>query len=666
MASFRTLFLAVYTSNSLIRVLFLPLCYLALSSPFVLAIAWYFGLGYLLQSLVPQDFSWFDVLPQIALSAVLLLLPTRLLSASGNAVKSKDGRKRRVQSLPYWIPGVRHLSSIVFGGEDWLKSIRDSSINNVVAYNTAATKHNVVLSESLLKQLYQHWDDLEVSNESQWGILRNAFKMPKTAKQHYFELAPETSKLIESEIYKTQQMEAIVGNSLHILTQSLPDLITLNSSIVDQMQWERVANVELTDGNSEAECDFFALVNDFCCNAILPPIVGAQFTESYQLLATDLASLNQRFWPLALGLPRLSPVQGLPGAALSQKRLILNFRNLFHELANPPVRRVPDDDESVSGEETDADIETPLVKLNHFCTKHDISIDARAALALQLVHEIMSEIVPLTFWTLLHIFSASDAQSSSTSVVDRIRTDTKTWAKAFQPPSIHPSFPAPPEIRFAPAHDITSPKSSTHLSSCINEARRLYTCSITTYKAKQPILLHETSDPRSGEHETWEIEPGSYIDTGLSSSLINSSPKTYTSATSFKQDRFLTSNTPPPPSLTCPHDPSQPFKTALLTALVAGITQLWDISPAPKKSFFDHLHEAGAEASISAAALGGDQRGAAAQAKKEKETKNQKAGTWVIPRAVNGACVKLPKTDVRVRIRRREGLPASKVVGRIG
>lgn len=93
-------------------------------SPFFAIVAYYYGLGQTLQNLVGEDFSWFDILPQFALSAVFLLLPTRLLSGAGGASKSKDGGKRRVQSLPYWIPGLRHLGSIVSGQEEWLKGIR--------------------------------------------------------------------------------------------------------------------------------------------------------------------------------------------------------------------------------------------------------------------------------------------------------------------------------------------------------------------------------------------------------------------------------------------------------------------------------------------------------------------------------------------------------------
>jgi hypothetical protein len=123
MGSLRTLFLGVYASNGVIRTLFLPLCYLTLFSPFLLALAWYFAFEKTFQTFIPDDFSWFDLLPAFAISAVFVLLPTRLLSSSGKVIKSQNG-KRRVQSLPYWIPGVRHLSSIAFGGEEWLNSVR--------------------------------------------------------------------------------------------------------------------------------------------------------------------------------------------------------------------------------------------------------------------------------------------------------------------------------------------------------------------------------------------------------------------------------------------------------------------------------------------------------------------------------------------------------------
>ena len=118
------LFVAIYASNGFIKTLFLPIWYTLLLSPFILSVAYWYGLGQTLQDFVGEDFSWFDILPQFAISAVFVLLPTRLLSGSKGTSKSKDGGKSRVQSLPYWIPGIRHLWSIVFGGEEWLNGVR--------------------------------------------------------------------------------------------------------------------------------------------------------------------------------------------------------------------------------------------------------------------------------------------------------------------------------------------------------------------------------------------------------------------------------------------------------------------------------------------------------------------------------------------------------------
>jgi hypothetical protein len=503
---------------------------------------------------------------------------------------------------------------------------------------------------------------LEIPKNIRWTTLRNAFGIPSQAETLYFEHEQEIDKAVQSEVY--EQMQNLLSDTLRILSETLPDFVTFNSSIVDQMQWERVSNVELTDGTSEAECDLFALTNEFCCNAILSPIIGSQFTESNELLATDLATFNRRYWALALGLPRLAPIQGLPGAALAQKRLLHKFTNMFRELTHPPVRRVPDDDQSVSGEETDADIPTPITKINDLFTKHDLPMAARAAITLQMIHEIFAEVVPLVFWTLIHIYSSSSgpgAENLETTPLEKIRQQTGKWAQAIQPPSIHPSFPAPPEIIYDSTFGATNPTTLPFLLSCINESRRLYNTSALTYQLEKSITLAEPG-ARPNIHDTWELDASSYIDVGLSQSLINSSASIFPDPSVFKPDRFA-SNPSGPSSITCASDTAQPYKTALVVAIVTGIIQLWNVAPAPKKSFFEHLQEASEEAQMGAAALNSEEK--AAKLKLKEAEKEKKVGMWVVPRAVEGSCVKVPRGDVRVRIRRREGLPSRKVARRV-
>jgi hypothetical protein len=541
----------------------------------------------------------------------------------------------------------------------------DSTFESIIAYNAFGAKHNVVLNdvlteESFLSQISNGHDQLETPKAIHWAILRNAFSISSRVETQYFNLQPGINEALSANVY--DDMQPLVASTLNTLSESLPDFVTFNSSIVDQMQWERVADVELSDGTSEAECNLFALVNEFCCNAILPSILGAQFTESYQMLATDLATFNQKYWALALGLPRLFPIQGLPGAALAQKRLLQNLTRMFGELTNPPVRRVPDDDESVSGEETDADVLTPAMKLNELFTKHDIPMAARASITLQLIHDIIAEVVPLVFWTLLHVYATSDKASTAAFEIiptGKIIAETKPWAQAIQPPSIHPSFPSPPAITFDPTFSQTPADLLPYLHSCVNEARRMYTCSSQTYHLTSNLTL---SDPTpSVSSETWTLDPGSYIDIGLSQSLINSSPTIFPDPKTYKAARFHP--TPSPPSSFTPiplptsiPDPSHTYKNALVLSIVTGIIHLWHISPAPSKSIFDHIAEAREEAKIGAAALTNEQKVAKNEALRQKREKDGREGKWIIPKAVDGCGVKIPAKDVRVRVRRREGL----------
>lgn len=71
---------------------------------------------------------------------------------------------------------------------------------------------------------------------------------------------------------------------------------------------------------------------------------------------------------------------------------------------------------------------------------------------------------------------------------------------------------------------------------------------------------------------------------------------------------------------------------------------------------------------MGAAALSGEEKAARNNLTKEKGDsgagKLRKRGTWKVPAKVEGASICVPMGDVRVRIRRREGLPKGRMVGR--
>jgi hypothetical protein len=529
---------------------------------------------------------------------------------------------------------------------------RDSTFESVIAYSSAGAKHNVIFSGHLLDQLLKTSDSLDEAELGKWIVLRNAFGLSAQAKDKYLELRPTVSKIFEAEMFKGKQMSHLVSQSLTTLSQSLPDLITFNSSVVDQMQWERVAVDELTDGTDEVEADLFSLINEFFCSAIIPPITGDHLPESYQLLASDLASFNKSFYALAVGFPRLFPIPGLPGASLARRRLLQHLITFYSELSNPPAKRIVQDDESMSGEEdTDAEAPTPLTSLNTLFELHDVPYEARASITLEVLHRVVSQTVPLAFWTILHIYS-SKAQGTELSTLIKIRGETKDWADAHQPLSIHPRFPSPPAIAFQSPDKALSASSFPYLRSCISETKRLYSSSFATVQVTKPITLVDTENSRPEIEEKWNLDVGSYVDVGLSHTLINSSSADHLSPKEFKPDRFLNTK----PLVKSPSDVSEDFTTALALSLVAGVTQLWDIAAAPKKSIVDTWYEV-------QAAMPGAEESVKKETKKEDEKpKDRKIGTWVIPKGIDSAYIKVPSGDIKVRIRRREGLPGPKPV----
>lgn len=122
MGLFKGLFVGVHASNATIRILFLPTCYLLLSTPFLLILSRYYRLDSKLTSLLGHR-SFADILLQLFVGLIAFLLPTRIISGKRYGA-SQDERKRRVQQLPYWIPGVRHWVNVVFRGERWLEGVR--------------------------------------------------------------------------------------------------------------------------------------------------------------------------------------------------------------------------------------------------------------------------------------------------------------------------------------------------------------------------------------------------------------------------------------------------------------------------------------------------------------------------------------------------------------
>ncbi len=122
MGFFKALFIGVHASNAATRALFLPLCYVLLSSPFLLILSRYYRVNTKLSAVLGER-SLAEHALAVFVCAMALLLPTRMVSGRSRG-GGPEGRVRSVQLLPYWVPGVRHWGDLVFRGDAWLEGVR--------------------------------------------------------------------------------------------------------------------------------------------------------------------------------------------------------------------------------------------------------------------------------------------------------------------------------------------------------------------------------------------------------------------------------------------------------------------------------------------------------------------------------------------------------------
>jgi hypothetical protein len=128
-----------------------------------------------------------------------------------------------------------------------LTASRDSSLGSIFAYKLAGTTHHVLLSPSLPKAVAAKLGSVSDAETDAWDIPQYALGMPKHAKAQYLEARQGIKDAFSAELVDIKKRKELVKESVGLLQDTLPDLLTFNSSIVDQMPWERVSDLDLLE-----------------------------------------------------------------------------------------------------------------------------------------------------------------------------------------------------------------------------------------------------------------------------------------------------------------------------------------------------------------------------------------------------------------------------------
>jgi len=367
-----------------------------------------------------------------------------------------------------------------------------------------------------------------------------------------------------------QQASKLTSRATHIFETTLPDVVTFNISPVDQAPWERLCTMRIpeTPEIDHAEVDLYTLVQSYISHNISVGLVGKDLLENLASLPTELEAVSRSFGPLLLGVPRWMPVPGLISAYIARRRQ-LNTLWYYHDALDRD--RLGQEQYPGSEWREFSDVSELLKDSDGILKESGLSREARASHTLCLLYFFTAKVSGLAYWMLIHILTRLD-------LLDEIREDVKTYARASQPPSTF-AIAEPPQLHL----DVDGLWSKcAKLKACARESLRLYDRSWSARKVKTDIKI------ATGEDEV-TFQKGEYID--VPSFLQNTDPARHSRPLTWDWKRQYTPQEASRPDSEADDLPltagDMGFSPALeeaalrmCLAFVAGFLMLWDVKPA--------------------------------------------------------------------------------------
>ncbi|KAF2841429.1 cytochrome P450 [Patellaria atrata CBS 101060] len=466
-------------------------------------------------------------------------------------------------------------------------------------------------SPSLQKQVLSLKQSVADHDELQWRIRKNCFGFPKKEIPQFEAIIDRVIQVFTRHFLQEPQLGNIVRVLSRRMETELPNLVSFNSSLVDQTAWERVSQAEVVDNGRAVEVDLLPLVRDLMAHLNINTYTGTAFLENYPDFTDNLWTLDRYFILMGSGLPRWFPFPGLIPGHLARRRLndaCLSFVTALDALTE--------------GKDTDpqwldlSDVSQALIDEQSCMRSAGISPQGRAAQILGTTWAMNANSDSLVFWILLRILREPG-------LVDRLRAETAPFASATQPAQLF-GIPEPPRLKL----DINALWTRCPLlRSCYMETLRLDSSPWSVKTVHRDFELIESADEAGGaKPETFRISKGQYVEVAFD--LHNTDPQYFDQPRKWIPERHIKVSEPADgqPAGTGPGTTEwgtlrvygggksmckgRFFAEKECLAFVAGMLVLWDFEPVG-------------------------------------------AQEWKLPKQTKMTAVVAPKGNIRARIRRR-------------
>ncbi|KAM0721569.1 hypothetical protein Q7P37_002494 [Cladosporium fusiforme] len=456
----------------------------------------------------------------LAVLLTLTIVATRLLS-SQQSDHGPNGIKR-VPAVPYTLPFLGHLPSMFYDAKAFTQRLRAAyHPSGAYSLNFGGTVHNIIFAPGLATALVNA--KLENANELNLfrGIMAKVFAYPVAKEGHLYDKASPDINRLYKHFMSDPGLRDMTARTAQIAKETIASFVTGSQSLVDQMMWERTAEVEIkTDGKGDkvVEIDLMELTRDWCANAANPSIIGSDFGNNFPDYYRDIWTLDKGFLLLATGLPRWIPIPSLTRAHIARRNLlnkILKFEVAMDKWAAG---------ENPGPEWRDLEDVGPVVKGRvHIYREVGMSMNSRASLELALLWAANANSNALVFWMLERIYSDK-------TLLAMLRKEIEPYVRAVQPKQQFVIPDAPRLEKF----DVDGLFANCPLlKSCYIECLRLDAASWSLKIAQQDFVLSS----KEQEVHNYLLQKGEFVH--VAHDLHNTDPNAFENPEVFKADRHV-------------------------------------------------------------------------------------------------------------------------------
>ncbi|KAL7787438.1 cytochrome P450 [Trichoderma ceciliae] len=359
----------------------------------------------------------------VIVTLLVLVLTTKALSGSPTTLEASG--KYKVPSSPsYWLPFLGHALSMAFGKDGFLASMRSRFPEGIFSLKMAGKMHHFIYKPSLVAALHNLQRPAAEEQMLANKLLESTFGVNKRDQAIYNKIFPEALaqyKHLNSE----PGLSEVTNVALSQVKQNIINLVTFSPNPMDQTEWEKMADVEVIEGNAKegtsTEVDLMELIRNFVAVTAIPAIYGTDFVQNFPELWKWLWTYNESFVLLAMGVPGWVPWPRLQRGKLARRRILADLYE-FNEAM----------EKHMNGEETDPkwqnlDNVSKLVKGRiELFRQHGVSLEGRAAFDLALLWASVANSNSLIPWMLFELYR-------DPVLLEQVREEIAPYVRAVQP-----------------------------------------------------------------------------------------------------------------------------------------------------------------------------------------------------------------------------------------